>query len=66
MLMGHLNHARFLLGGPNFGAGRPFSLKNDHLGVLGSPARRQGPYTSWVLGSLFQFLLFFFDSGTRF
>jgi tRNA1(Val) A37 N6-methylase TrmN6 len=29
----------FSLRRPNFGDGRPFSLKNDHLGVLGSPAR---------------------------
>jgi hypothetical protein len=42
-LTGHLNQARFLLGGPNLRAGRPFSLKNDRLGVLGLPARRQAP-----------------------
>jgi hypothetical protein len=35
--MGHLNQARFLLGGPNSGAGRPFSLKNDRLGVWARP-----------------------------
>jgi hypothetical protein len=34
MLMGHLNQAWFLLGGQNFGAGRPFLLKNDHLVFL--------------------------------
>jgi hypothetical protein len=39
MLMGHLSQARFRLGVPNFGAGKPFSLKNDHLGFLGSAVR---------------------------
>ena len=54
MLMGHLNHARFLLGGPNFGAGRPFLLKNDRLGVLGSPARRQAPTLLYIQNSSFR------------
>jgi hypothetical protein len=31
MLMGHLNQAWFLLGGPNFGVGMPFLLKNGHF-----------------------------------
>jgi hypothetical protein len=39
MLMGHLNQAWFILGGPNFGAGRPFSLKNDYLGFFGLAGR---------------------------
>jgi hypothetical protein len=38
MLMGHLNQAQFLLGGPNLRNGSPFSLKNNHLGVFGLAA----------------------------
>ena len=54
MLMGHLNQARFLLGGPNFGAGRPFSLKNYHLGVLGLPARWHARTRLFIINSRFR------------
>jgi hypothetical protein len=54
MLIGHLNQARILLGGPNLGAGRPFSLKNDHLGVLCLVARRHTRTVLFILNSKFK------------
>jgi hypothetical protein len=66
MLMGHLNHARFLLRGPNFGAGRPFLLKNDHLRVLGLAARRHACTRLFIINSRFRVKVgSFFDQAPR-
>ena len=53
MLMGYLNQARILLGGPKFGAGRPLRLKNDHLWVLGTAARRHARTVLFISNSRF-------------
>jgi hypothetical protein len=39
MTTGDLDQARFFLGGPSFGARRPFMHKNDHFLVLGLAPR---------------------------
>jgi hypothetical protein len=51
---GDRNQAWIFLGGPNFGAGSPFLLKNDHFFVLGLTPRHHARTGFFIPNSSFK------------